>query len=172
MAWIVEETSSQPWSYYSDEAINNAIEFANQMLEYGVTKEAIAGMLGNIDYESYVNPGQGEIDGFGYGLIQWTPSTDLTDYIEDPLSGEEQTEFIYNEGYDFTDRWLPRSPYNYTWDEFLQLTDVELVTKAYFKNRERGTWNELRVRLAWFLYDKIGGEKKKKLPIWMYTRRV
>lgn len=44
---------------------------------YGWTKEAICGLLGNIQQESQLNPGAWEVmdrTDRGYGLVQWTPN--------------------------------------------------------------------------------------------------
>jgi hypothetical protein len=50
----------------------------------GWTPEAIAGLLGNLQHESSINPGRWEGDsvgsGPGYSLVQWTPYTNYTDW--------------------------------------------------------------------------------------------
>lgn len=51
----------------------------------GWTLNAVAGMLGNIEVESSINPfiwqnlDEGNLDG-GFGLVQWTPATKLTNW--------------------------------------------------------------------------------------------
>lgn len=62
---------------------------AQYILDYlgsrGWTKNAICGMLGNMQTESTINPGiwqglqTGNMSG-GYGLVQWTPATKLIDW--------------------------------------------------------------------------------------------
>ena len=58
MAWIyrigVQEHLTQA------EKENNALEFYNYFASIGVTLEAICGMLGNVDWESDLNPGMKE----------------------------------------------------------------------------------------------------------------
>ena len=41
----------------------------------GWTKNAICGVLGNMEIESTINPAIGEVGGSGYGLVQWTPGS-------------------------------------------------------------------------------------------------
>lgn len=58
----------------------NALYVSNHLLTSGWTKEAIAGLLGNVQTESTINPGLWENRDFGnmsngYGLVQWTPAT-------------------------------------------------------------------------------------------------
>lgn len=180
MAWISIDTrgqNRQAWGYYDDRAKNNANEFFAFFDNLGASKEAIAGMLGNISYESQINPGQEEVTSKpvkGLGLIQWTPPTDLTEFVDVPWwDGNHQCQLIVDEGTGYTGgRWYP-SPqfgYEYTWDEFLSLTDVQEATKAYFYERERGTWNDKRLELAEYWYNYIGG-KRHKMPLYMMLRR-
>ena len=50
----------------------------------------MAGMLGNMEVESSINPGRwqsdrvgGSTEGHGYGLVQWTPYTKYTDWCSE-----------------------------------------------------------------------------------------
>jgi len=58
----------------------NAQYIMNYLTGKGWTKNAVAGMLGNMETESTINPGiwqslqSGNLSG-GYGLVQWTPAT-------------------------------------------------------------------------------------------------
>lgn len=53
----------------------------------GWTKNAVCGMLGNMQTESTINPGiweslnEGNMSG-GYGLVQWTPATKYTNWAD------------------------------------------------------------------------------------------
>lgn len=54
----------------------------------GWTRNAVAGMLGNMQSESSINPGRwqsdrvgGSSEGHGYGLVQWTPYTKYTNWV-------------------------------------------------------------------------------------------
>lgn len=105
MAWIVSN------AYLSNEDMaNNAQEFANYMLGLGWTPNAIAGILGNLQSESNVNPGiweglnEGNLSG-GLGLTQWTPAAKLIDWCTDngynyldPVGQMQRIEYEVNNG--------------------------------------------------------------------------
>lgn len=63
----------------------NALYFARLLTDAGWTFNAIAGMLGNAQSESRINPGawqdyteqNWDADDKGYGLVQWTPARDF-----------------------------------------------------------------------------------------------
>lgn len=51
----------------------------------GWTVEAISGLLGNMEWESSINPGRWQSNNVGnysggYGLVQWTPATNYTNW--------------------------------------------------------------------------------------------
>lgn len=82
-AWISREEGSNMLS--ESEAENNILcvyDFLSQEINGGWTKEAVAGVGGNMWEESHLNPGQWQLGHFqdtkyGYGLGQWTPATKL-----------------------------------------------------------------------------------------------
>jgi hypothetical protein len=63
-----------------DEMKENAIYIRDYLVANGWTLNAIAGVLGNMQTESTINPSiwqsliEGNLNG-GYGLVQWTPAT-------------------------------------------------------------------------------------------------
>lgn len=65
-----------------EEMQNNAKYIYSYLIKKGWTLNAIAGMLGNMQTESTINPGiwqdlnEGNTAG-GFGLVQWTPATNL-----------------------------------------------------------------------------------------------
>lgn len=147
MAWNYVVTSSLgalTQAQREENATNFCSYFASSM-----TLEAICGILGNIDVESQLNPGQQEYgyDGrldHGYGFIQWTPGSILVNWATsngyDWYDGSAQCKYIDEENYNVVSGvvWIPVQPtYPYTWDEFKQLTSVEIATKAYLYERER-----------------------------------
>ena len=80
MAWIVKVGVN---AYLTQsEMENNATEFYGYFNSKGFTIESVAGMLGNLQQESNINPGmkQTASASSGWGLIQWTPSSNLTGY--------------------------------------------------------------------------------------------
>lgn len=67
----------------------NATYIWNYLGNQGWTMNAVAGMLGNMQSESAINPGRWQSDIVmpsdptyaGYGLVQWTPYTKYTNWI-------------------------------------------------------------------------------------------
>ncbi len=105
----------------------NAQYILNYLLPKGWTKNAICGMLGNMQTESTMNPGiwqdlnAGNYDG-GYGLVQWTPATKFTTwaaangYAMDSMEGQLERilwEVANNEQWGETSSY-PMSFYQYT----------------------------------------------------------
>lgn len=192
MAWIYDIGVGK----YFDETQkqNNATEFYNYFIDKGATLESICGMLGNIEQESTLNPAikQTSSVSSGWGLIQWTPSTVLTDWCNkygyNWYDGSAQCERIDCEGSgtkDASGYWLPTTQYPYKWSEFIALTDVEESTKAYLYERERaGTPNlEKRIEYANKWYDFFSDtpvpptpptpptpKVRKKMPLYMMLK--
>lgn len=165
MAWnyVVTETYD---ALTTEQMQGNAVEFYNYF-KTSMTLEAICGILGNIQRESQLNPGQME-GGYGgslshgYGLIQWTPGSLLTNWASNKgynwYDGTAQCEYIDEENtYTGDDAvWFPTSSYPYSWVEFKQLTNVEEAVKAYLYERERAGVSALADRIAyanqWYTY--------------------
>lgn len=64
----------------------NATYIYNYLGSLGWTANAIAGMLGNFEHESTINPGryQGDVEsGSGWGLAQWTPHSKYTNWCDE-----------------------------------------------------------------------------------------
>jgi peptidoglycan hydrolase-like protein with peptidoglycan-binding domain len=65
----------------------NAQYILNYLRNKGWTKNAICGMLGNMQTESSINPGiwqslnEGNLSG-GFGLVQWTPATKYINWAD------------------------------------------------------------------------------------------
>lgn len=69
----------------ADQMETNALYIYSALIDKGWTAQAIAGLLGNMQHESSINPGRWQSDdvgntSMGYGLVQWTPSTNYTDW--------------------------------------------------------------------------------------------
>lgn len=188
MAWIVKVGVN---AYLTQsEMENNATEFYGYFNSKGFTIESVAGMLGNLQQESNINPGmkQTASASSGWGLIQWTPSSNLTDYATaygvDWTTGEIQTQLMWDEiinGYG--GQWIPKPSlgYGYTGAEFSQLTDVAEACKAYLYERERAGVEALDKRLTYASnwYEYLTGvtpptpptpTKRKRMPVWMMCR--
>ncbi|MDE7477643.1 MAG: hypothetical protein K2M91_06795 [Lachnospiraceae bacterium] len=95
------------------------------------SKTAIYAVLGNMEVESYMSPGKTEDGGSGYGLVQWTPPTKLTDWLG---SGADKSD-IDNQ----LRRILHESKNNLQWDSSkrtssmdpLSFSDFTTSTKSY-----------------------------------------
>ena len=68
MAWI-----SRSGALTQTEMENNADIVIAYFRSQGINDNTIAGILGNMQAESSINPEREEVDGQGYGLVQWTP---------------------------------------------------------------------------------------------------
>ena len=165
MAWnyvITDSLGALTQQQKEENAVAFYTHFATSM-----TLEAICGLLGNIDVESQLNPGQQE-NGYGgstsrgYGLIQWTPATLLLNWATlnnyNWYDGEAQSEYIDEENY-YTGSdvvWIPTTAYPYTWNQYKALTDVEIATKAYLYERERAgasaESSRIQAALSWYNY--------------------
>lgn len=88
MSWTVEWTNASPgWNIDSAESYGNAQEAYNYLISSGYTRNAAIGVLANLYAESQINPGQWQIggsiygSGTGFGIGQWTPWTNFSNYI-------------------------------------------------------------------------------------------
>lgn len=118
----------------------------------GWTINAIAGMVGNMQPESYLNPGQWQhgynvehqppdLDGFG--LVQWTPWTKYSNWAGSDwrTNYDKQLlridyEFEQGEGF----QWITTRSYPLSFAQFSQSTETpEYLARAFFANYERGT---------------------------------
>lgn len=124
--------------------------FKNQVGSVGWTLNAIAGMLGNMQTESYINPGlwQGrEIPSDiyttkqGYGLVQWTPANKYITWADEmgfPYDwGETQCMRIHYES-QFNLQWSTNNILNMTWDEYITSTESpEILARVWLWAYER-----------------------------------
>lgn len=186
MAWLYEIGTVKYFTQSQME--NNATEFYNYFSPLGYTLESICGMLGNIQRESTLNPGlkEKESTSSGWGLIQWTPSNNLTDYAtakgQNWYDGNLQCLLINDEVLNgYSGQWIPTTSYPYSGAEFSKLTDVEEAVKSYCFERERAGVVALDERIQngknWYEY--LSGKppkpptptpSKRKMPIYMMIR--
>jgi surface antigen len=112
----------------------NAKYIWNYLGSRGWSLNAVAGMLGNMQHESTINPGRQQVNGSGFGLVQWTPKTNLTDwtsangYAEDDIDG--QLEKIINEK--DTGKQYYRNHYKYNFKEFSTSLDSPYTLACAF----------------------------------------
>lgn len=193
--WRWETSATNEWikgNYYLSigEMQNNAtIQFAYFMSK-GWTAEAVSGLLGNEQVESTLNPGiwQDLTPGGGWGLVQWTPSTNYTDwadangYAHD--SGEGQMEWIDTQTVP-SGQWIPTTQYPESFGEFKVSTQTpEYLADCFLKNFERpGIIDQpkrqeyARYWYDWFKNEYVpppnppdGGEWSYKMPFIYYNK--
>lgn len=75
-------TPTPEWIYKDEyltqaEKENNATIVINYYRSQGINDSTIAAILGNMDLESNIEPWLNERGGTGYGIVQWTPKSDL-----------------------------------------------------------------------------------------------
>ncbi len=124
----------------------NARYIWNYLKSYGWTMNAVAGMLGNMQTESTINPGiweslnEGNTER-GYGLVQWTPATKLIswansqylDYTEMDTQ-LERIEYELKNGL----QYYPTDAYPETFAEFKTSTKgAGYLAMAFLANYER-----------------------------------
>ena len=134
-------------SYLGQTAMeNNAACIYYYLTNKGWSNNAIAGLLGNMQQESTINPGiwqglnYGNTSG-GYGLVQWTPSTKYTNWANangyDITDGDYQLKWI-DERTVPSYEWIPTDSYDISFAEFKVSTQTpEWLASAYMANFER-----------------------------------
>lgn len=126
---------------------NNAKIIYSYLSSKGWSLNAIAGMLGNMQSESTINPAiwqsliEGSLGGGGFGLVQWTPWTNFTNWADDNgyewTDGTAQLKWIDEVTVSFG-QWIATSTYNLSFAEFKKSTQsVEWLASAFLKNFER-----------------------------------
>lgn len=170
----------------------NATYIYQFLITKGWTINAIAGMLGNMQSESHINPqiwqglDSNHAEPWGYGLVQWTPSTKLSEWAAglslDHTQMDTQLERIIYEK-DHALQWGTTSTYPIGFDQFVISTlDSSYLAMAFLYNYERPRIQYQPIRgqqgAAWFNY--LGGtppapipyvpkHRHKTLPVYMYS---
>lgn len=150
-----------------DEMTVNAQEIMNQLTSRGWTKNAVSGMLGNMQTESTINPGVWESlspnVNNGYGLVQWTPATKLISWAEseglDYTSGDAQLQRIDWEVAN-NQQWIATSQYPMSFQEFKVSTlTPEYLAQVFIRNyeRPRNPNQPIRSTQARYWYDNLEG---------------
>lgn len=125
----------------------NAVYIYSALLAEGWTINAIAGMLGNMQAESSLNPGRWQSDdpfnlSLGFGLVQWTPSSKYTNWcadqgLTDPTQMDHNLARIKYEVENGL-QWISTTTYGFSFKEFTKSTrSVSDLAKAFLLNYER-----------------------------------
>lgn len=144
---------------------NNALMIQAYLASKGWTNNAIAGMLGNMETESTINPGiwqdlNSSNTAGGYGLVQWTPSTNYTSWATSQgysiTDGEAQLKWI-DEQTTKAGQWIKTDEYNIPFSEYKTSTQSpEYLASVFLKNFERaGVEKEAQRRsqaAKWYTY--------------------
>lgn len=144
----------------------NAQYILDYLLDKGWTKNAICGMLGNMQRESTINPGiwQNLDSGntsLGYGLVQWTPATNFLNWCsENGLDSGEMDSNLKRILYELDNglQYYATDSYPETFREFTQSTkSVTYLASAFLHNYERaGVSAETeRQQNAQYWYDNL-----------------
>lgn len=163
------------------------------LLAKGWSVNAIAGMLGNMQSESTINPGRWQNENVGngpaYSIVQWDPFTKYTNWCAEKgyVDPSEMDVALMRILYELENnlQWIATSKYNYSFQEFStsDKTPYELGM-AFLLNYERpADQNQTnRGTQAEFWYEYLTGEtpptpiisiKKKKTFKWsIYTNII
>jgi surface antigen len=123
----------------------NAKYIWNYLGSKGWSLNAVAGMLGNMQYESTINPGRHQVgsgENGGFGLVQWTPKKKLVEWLtnngypEDDMDGQLERilwEKENNEQY-------AKNKYKYTFDTFSTSLDNPYTLACAFAFDYERSW--------------------------------
>ena len=168
----------------------NATYLYNALTSRGWSINAIAGILGNMQAESSINPGrwQGNNVGVGpaYGIVQWDPFTKYTNWATSQgLDPSEMDSNLSRIDYEIANnlQWIPTLQYNFSFQEFTKSNETpEYLASAFLKNYERAgvEVEEQRRKNARFWFDYLGGitptptpnKKQHKFPWVLYAKKI
>ena len=176
-----------------DEMKNNATLLWNYFNSVGWTVNAVAGMLGNMQTESTVNPNIWEnltinYKYSGYGLVQWTPPTKYINWAGGNYeSGWLQCERIVYELNNHL-QYIPTDIYPMTFSEFSHSTESPYTLGMIFLanyERPQNVNQPSRGTQAEFWYEYLSGVTPeppdptpplpdfnfKKMPLWLYCKK-
>lgn len=177
---------------------NNASITFSTMLSKGWSKNAIAGLLGNLQQESTVNPDLWQnltVGTGGYGLAQWTPASNWTNWADahsyEHDDGYGQLEWIDSETIPFG-QWNringERYGFYLPFNEFIVSNESpEYLASVFFYCFEQAndSTNNIRREYARYWFDWFDGEYvpppnppelpdqfRKGMKIWMMARKL
>ena len=177
--WGDERTSSHALNL--EQMKINAEYIYKSLGDKGFTKNAICGMLGNMQSESTINPGRwqsdsvgGDPSGHGYGLVQWTPYTKYTIWCSGDYSTMDNnlSRVIYE--IDNGIQWIQTESYPITFYEFAHSKESpEYLAQAFLRNYERPQDPDQPIRStqARYWWDYLGDDVRvKNTKKWVYSR--
>lgn len=124
----------------------NAQYILNYLRNRGWTKNAVCGMLGNMQTESTINPGiwqslkENNMSG-GFGLVQWTPATKYIDWANsNKLTVANMDSQLQRIIYEVANgiQYYATSSYNLSFSQFTKSTEsAYYLACAFLHNYER-----------------------------------
>lgn len=178
---------------------NNAEMVYKYFKRVGWSLNAISAMLGNMQVESTINPGIWEnlvveAEGRGFGLVQWTPWTNYTNWADSKGytwdDGSGQCYWIAYETKNYG-QWLNNeyisTAYPMTFDEFIVSTESpEYLADVFLRNFERPADLNQPIRQTyarqWYNYlIELDGEptptpipvpKRKRKPMFFNSKTI
>lgn len=136
-------------NYYlnTSQMTENAQYILDYFIAKGWTKNAICGMLGNMQRESTMNPGiwQNLDEGntsLGFGLVQWTPATNYTNWADSQgLEWGVMDSNLKRIEYELANpslQWIVTPTYSESFSEFTKSTESpEYLASVFLYNYER-----------------------------------
>ena len=158
---------------------NNAIYIYYYLKQRGWSLNAIAGMLGNMQTESTINPGiwqnlDSDNTSGGFGLVQWTPATKYFNWCDArDLEYDEMDSNLQRILYEVENniQWIATDDYNFSFRDFTTsgISPYKLA-EAFLLNYERPADQNQPLRglqaMYWYKflkdYDSEAEDKKKK----------
>jgi surface antigen len=136
---------AKPEALNRSEMEANAKYIWNYLGSKGWSLNAVAGMLGNMQYESTINPGRHQVgsgDSGGYGLVQWTPKSKIINwlsnngYADDDMDGQLERILWEKENHE----QYAKNKYKYTFETFTTSLDNPYTLACAFAFDYERSW--------------------------------
>ena len=120
-------------------------KYCQRLSSHQWSKKSIQAICGNMSAESNINPQVSERGGGGYGLVQWTPKSNLIDRAK-KIKQYKSYDMMYTQmqviDYEASNnlQWIKTSAYPLTFAEFMRNEgnhSLEYLVGAWLKNYER-----------------------------------
>lgn len=134
---------------------NNAEIVQGYGVAQGWSPNAICAILGNMSWESTINPGIWGDNGDAYGLVQWNPYTKYSEWAGSGWqnNGTRQLERISYEAANGL-QWSSVPPAPYTMTQFLydRVSGIDTLTRYWCWYYERPSVTAMETRIYWANY--------------------
>lgn len=162
---------------------DNAQYILDYLISKGWSKNAICGMLGNMQRESTINPGiwQNLDEGntsLGVSLVQWTPATKYINWCEsNGLVWSEMDSALKRILWELEngEQYYATTSYPESFSEFTKSTkDVTYLASVFLHNYERAgvSAESERQQNAEYWYNNLNGGSTPSEPVIVFTPRT